>query len=150
MAPGDIVHALTAARLPGDPDCTTVPPYHCTTVPLHRLDYWAETTAAPGDIVHALPDRRRGPPRGGGGDPLGGVPLDGPPSQAPGCSGNCGPGECDVIGQTHGLLIVHPDALVSATAVGGSYQCLRRSALDAVLGGADASVHTLLGTVLHE
>jgi 3-hydroxy-3-methylglutaryl CoA synthase len=48
------------------------------------------------------------------------------------------------------MLIVHPDVLISATSVAGSYQCLRKSVLDATLSGGDSSIHMLLGTVLHE
>jgi hypothetical protein len=50
------------------------------------------------------------------------------PCAAAGCSGNCGPHACDVVSKDRGLLIVHPDILLSATTIGSSFTCLRRCA----------------------
>jgi hypothetical protein len=78
---------------------------------LHCLDMWYETTVQAGDMVHVLTHT---------------MMAGGEPCAAAGCSGNCGPHACDVVSKHRGLLIVHPDLLLSATTVGSSFQCLRR------------------------
>jgi len=50
-------------------------------------------------------------------------------------------------------LILHPELLLSATMLGGSFQCLRKAFINTVIGdgpGGDASEAATFGTLLHE
>ena len=59
-------------------------------------------------------------------------------------------GQC-VVDNTQNLLILHPDHLISATAVGDSFTCTRKAVLgDRVKATSDANQGTLYGHMLHE
>ena len=59
-------------------------------------------------------------------------------------------GQC-VIDNTHNLLILHPDHLISSTVVGDSFTCIRKAVLqDRVKATSDANQATLYGHLLHE
>ncbi|KAL8946118.1 MAG: hypothetical protein Q9222_007441 [Ikaeria aurantiellina] len=59
-------------------------------------------------------------------------------------------GQC-VVDDHQNLLVLHPDHLVSATAVGDSFQCTRRAVLhDRVKATNDSSESQVYGNVLHE
>ncbi|ERS97869.1 hypothetical protein HMPREF1624_06040 [Sporothrix schenckii ATCC 58251] len=56
-----------------------------------------------------------------------------------------------VVDNDHGMLILHPDQLVSATNVAESFDCTRRAVLkDRVKSASDASPPLVYGTLLHE
>ena len=56
-----------------------------------------------------------------------------------------------VIDDAENLLIVHPDHLVSATAVADSFDCLRKAVLqDRVKATSRTSKPTVYGSILHE
>ncbi|OBT91031.1 hypothetical protein VE02_00141 [Pseudogymnoascus sp. 03VT05] len=59
-------------------------------------------------------------------------------------------GQC-VIDDSHNLLILHPDHLISATVVADSFGCTRRAVLqDRVKATSDSSAPLVYGTILHE
>lgn len=59
-------------------------------------------------------------------------------------------GQC-LIDDANGMLILHPDHLISATVVADSFSCLRRAVLqDRVKATSRANAPMLYGTVLHE
>lgn len=60
-------------------------------------------------------------------------------------SGNC------VIDDVHGMIILHPDHLISAGVVADSFGCLRRAVLqDRIKATSEASPPLVYGTMLHE
>ena len=59
-------------------------------------------------------------------------------------------GEC-VVDDVHNIIIVHPDHLISATAVADSFSCMRKAALqDRIKATSENSPPLLYGSVLHE
>ncbi|SPO05039.1 related to DNA helicase [Cephalotrichum gorgonifer] len=61
-----------------------------------------------------------------------------------------GNGQC-VIDDTHNMLILHPDQLISATVVADSFGCMRRAVLqDRVKATSDPTPPLVYGTLLHE
>ncbi len=59
-------------------------------------------------------------------------------------------GQC-VVDNTHNLLILHPDHLISSTVVGDSFTCTRKAVLqDRVKTTSDANQSTIYGSMLHE
>ena len=59
-------------------------------------------------------------------------------------------GQC-VVDNTQNLLILHPDQLISSTAIGDSFTCTRKAVLEArVKATSDANQATLYGHLLHE
>jgi DNA replication ATP-dependent helicase Dna2 len=59
-------------------------------------------------------------------------------------------GRC-IIDDVHNILILHPDHLISSTAVADSFGCTRRAVLqDRVKATSDASAPMVYGTILHE
>ena len=59
-------------------------------------------------------------------------------------------GQC-IVDDTHGLLILHPDYLLSATVVADSFSCTRRAVLqDRVKTTGDTSQPQIYGSILHE
>ena len=59
-------------------------------------------------------------------------------------------GQC-VVDDTQGLLILHPDHLISATVVADSFSCTRRAILqDRVKATGDSSEPQIYGSILHE
>ncbi|KLU86599.1 DNA replication ATP-dependent helicase dna2, partial [Magnaporthiopsis poae ATCC 64411] len=56
-----------------------------------------------------------------------------------------------VIDNSHNMLILHPDQLISATVVADSFGCIRRAVLqDRVKATGEASAPMVYGTMLHE
>lgn len=52
---------------------------------------------------------------------------------------------------THNILVLHPDHLISATVVADSFSCIRRAVLqDRVKAAGDASAAMMYGQMLHE
>lgn len=60
------------------------------------------------------------------------------------------PSEYLVLGEDHGLLVLHPGLLVSATAVGGSYTCVRRQVLNGRYAPHSTGSAAVLGQALHD
>lgn len=59
-------------------------------------------------------------------------------------------GQC-VVDDSHNLLIIHPDHLISATVVADSFSCTRRAVLqDRVKATTQLSEPTVYGSMLHE
>lgn len=59
-------------------------------------------------------------------------------------------GQC-IIDNSHNILILHPDQLISATVVADSFTCMRRAVLqDRVKATSEASPPLVYGTLLHE
>ena len=59
-------------------------------------------------------------------------------------------GQC-VVDDSQGLIILHPDHLISATVVADSFSCTRRAVLqDRVKATGDASEPQIYGSILHE
>jgi DNA replication ATP-dependent helicase Dna2 len=59
-------------------------------------------------------------------------------------------GHC-TIDDSHNILILHPDHLISATVVADSFGCVRRAVLqDRVKATGEASAPMMYGTILHE
>ncbi|KAK4126993.1 Dna2-domain-containing protein [Parathielavia appendiculata] len=59
-------------------------------------------------------------------------------------------GRC-IIDNTHNILILHPDQLISSTVVADSFTCMRRAVLqDRVKATSQATEALVYGTVLHE
>ncbi|KAK1526507.1 DNA replication factor Dna2 [Colletotrichum paranaense] len=59
-------------------------------------------------------------------------------------------GQC-IIDDSHNILILHPDQLVSATVVADSFSCMRRAVLqDRVKATSEATAPLVYGTMLHE
>ncbi|QDS74450.1 hypothetical protein FKW77_006417 [Venturia effusa] len=59
-------------------------------------------------------------------------------------------GQC-VIDDTHNILVLHPDHLISATVVADSFSCIRRAVLqDRVKATGEASAPMMYGHMLHE
>ena len=59
-------------------------------------------------------------------------------------------GQC-IIDDTNNLLILHPDHLISATVVGDSFTCIRKSVLqDRVKASSDTNQSMVYGHILHE
>ena len=62
-------------------------------------------------------------------------------------------GDCEITATNGLILILHPELLLSATMLGGSFQCLRKAFINTVVGdgpGGDASEAATFGTLLHE
>lgn len=62
-------------------------------------------------------------------------------------------GNCEITATNGLILILHPELLLSATMLGGSFQCLRKAFINTVIGdgpGGDASEAATFGTLLHE
>lgn len=59
-------------------------------------------------------------------------------------------GQC-IVDDTHNILVLHPDHLISATVVADSFSCLRRAVLqDRVKATGEASAPMMYGHMLHE
>src|ERR1700761_38697 len=59
-------------------------------------------------------------------------------------------GQC-VIDNSHNILILHPDHLISATVVADSFGCVRRAVLqDRVKATGEANAPMMYGHILHE
>lgn len=59
-------------------------------------------------------------------------------------------GRC-VVDDAEGLLILHPDQLVSSTVIADSFSCIRRAVLqERVKASSDATPPLVYGTILHE
>lgn len=59
-------------------------------------------------------------------------------------------GRC-IIDNNQGILVLHPDQLISATVVADSFSCMRRAVLqDRVKATSEASAPLVYGTLLHE
>ncbi|EFQ33547.1 DNA replication factor Dna2 [Colletotrichum graminicola] len=59
-------------------------------------------------------------------------------------------GQC-IIDDSHNILILHPDQLISATVVADSFSCMRRAVLqDRVKATSEATAPLVYGTMLHE
>jgi DNA replication ATP-dependent helicase Dna2 len=59
-------------------------------------------------------------------------------------------GEC-IINDEYGMIILHPDFLISSTVIADSYSCMRRAVLqDRVKATNDSSPALIYGTILHE
>ncbi|GKT65963.1 DNA replication ATP-dependent helicase DNA2 [Colletotrichum tofieldiae] len=59
-------------------------------------------------------------------------------------------GQC-IIDDSHNILILHPDQLISATVVADSFSCMRRAVLqDRVKATSEATAPLVYGTLLHE
>ena len=56
---------------------------------------------------------------------------------------------CSRIIHATGLLILHPDLLLSGTLVSGSYKCARSSVIQECFGGS-SNDKAVKGTLLHE
>lgn len=62
-------------------------------------------------------------------------------------------GNCEITATNGLILVLHPELLLSATMLGGSFQCLRKAFINTVIGdgpGGDASEAATFGTLLHE
>jgi DNA replication ATP-dependent helicase Dna2 len=56
-----------------------------------------------------------------------------------------------IIDDTHNMLILHPDQLISSTVVADSFGCMRRAVLqDRVKATSESSAPLVYGTILHE
>ena len=90
----------------------------------HLREHWSRTHVEPGDFVHVTT-------RTGGGQPS---------------------AECDVyqINNDHGMLVVHPDCLLSGTRIADSFDCARKAVLNERFNVGGPSMPMLLGTMLHE
>ena len=84
---------------------------------------WVETVVAPGDYFNLVPTGR------GGHSPA-------------------GPNKW-VVDNEHGLVVMHPDVLVSGTRVGSSFPCARKAVLSEVWRSRRPSAAALYGTVGH-
>jgi DNA replication ATP-dependent helicase Dna2 len=59
-------------------------------------------------------------------------------------------GQC-VVDDSHNILVLHPDHLISATVVADSFGCIRRAVLqDRVKATGEASAPMMYGHMLHE
>jgi DNA replication ATP-dependent helicase Dna2 len=61
--------------------------------------------------------------------------------------------DCEITVNNELLLILHPELLLSATMLGGSFQCLRKAFINTTIGdgpGGDASEAATYGTLMHE
>ena len=107
------------------------PPHVLVRVELHHD--WADVDVQPGDTFHLLADIT---PQHGA------VP--------------CGIEEAAenialraVLTHQHGILVLHPDLLLSGTAVADTATCLRKGVLSEWFGGGGQTAPALLGTLGH-
>jgi hypothetical protein len=64
--------------------------------------------------------------------------------------GTVAPSPCAVITGTEGLVITHPDCLVSATRVGDAFSCVRRGVLSERISEGGVAQAATLGTMAHD